>query len=221
MNVSSSSPPPHVLLVEDNPVFTKQITSALAEIWPHHNTTSCETGRQALQVLAESQKNVGLALVDLGLPDMDGVDVIHAIRERFLDIPIVVVSVLSSERNVLAAIRAGARGYILKGDSSISIAQAITEVLDGNYPISPALARILFRQSGFPDTQANDRSRLLSPREMETLSHIADGHTQGEIAALMSVKVTTIQTNIRNIYIKLDVHSQIQALNKAREIGLL
>lgn len=219
------APPPSlatraVLLVEDNPVFQQVIRSAIESSRPGANLYECASGSEALELLDRPQLKIDLALVDLGLPDISGIEVITAIRRRFSEVPIMVISVISAERTVLAAIRAGARGYILKGDSEESIARAIQEVLNGNYPISPALARSLFKLAGAPLGKAT-MSFNLSPRELETLQLIARGYSYEEVSKLMGIALSTVQSNVRNLYRKLEVRSQVQAVSKARDAGLI
>lgn len=210
-----------ILLVEDNPEFEQRIYSAVRSLAVDGVVVSCRTGSQALDFLDDPKQKVDLALVDLGLPDVGGVEVISALRRRFLEIPILVISVISAERSVLAAIRAGARGYLLKGDSDISLRTAIEQVLLGNYPISPSLARTLFKLAGAPGASGQTPGIKLSPREIETLQHIARGSTYEEVAQLMGIAVSTVQSNIRNLYRKLDVHSQVQAVTRARDEGII
>jgi DNA-binding NarL/FixJ family response regulator len=122
---------------------------------------------------------------------------------------------------VLEAIRAGARGYLLKGDPGAEMASAIDEVLRGNYPISPALARTLFRLAGAPPESSPGNSFELTQRELVTLQLIARGKNYKEVARAMDVSLSTVQTNVRNLYRKLQVHSQGQAVAKARGAGLV
>ena len=134
-------------------------------------------------------------------------------------LPILVVSVISAESSVLSAIRAGACGYILKGDSEAAMAQAMRESLNGNYPISPALARYLFKLAGGRDKPSDLAG--LTRKELELLQWIARGKSYAEAARSMGVSVATVQTHIRNLYRKLDVHSQVQAVTKAQHQGLI
>ena len=224
INMTNSSTPffvaRNIAVVEDNPTFRLLISEAIRHIGLKGNIMECSNGAVVMELLEQPQTRLDLALVDLGLPDMGGVEVIQAIRRRFSEIPILVISVISSERAVLAAIRAGANGYILKGDSAPSIGQAILEVLQGNYPISPSLARTLFKLAGAP-TGKSAISFSLSPRELETLQSIARGNSYEQTAALMGIGVSTVQSNIRNLYRKLEVRSQVQAVTKARDAGLI
>lgn len=209
-----------ILIVEDNPVFIKQLDQAITELGVL-NRSICETGNEALLQLAQASMKFDVALVDLGLPDIDGVKIVAAIRERFPEIPIMVITVVSSEKSLLAAIRSGANGYILKSDTSMSIKQAVSEVLSGNYPISPSLARTLFKLAGSPALGTKANQYNLTPRELETLKHIAAGQTYEQVAELMGISVNTIQTNIRSLYKKMGAHSQTQAIAKARNAGII
>lgn len=212
-----------ILIVEDNNVFAGQIAKAVGRVNAGYQISLCRTGKQALDLVQDAGEHFDLALVDLGLPDISGIEVIHEVRRRFADIPIMVISVISAESAVLAAIRAGARGYILKGESEALTATAIEDVLCGNYPISPALARSLFKLAGAnaPSASAANNPFDLSPREFETLKHIARGHNYSEVAKLMGISMSTVQSNIRNLYRKMDAHSQMQAVAKARDAGLI
>jgi two-component system nitrate/nitrite response regulator NarL len=208
-----------VLVVEDDPAFEDLLSRAAHRLADTVDLVACETAFSALAVIEKSIKSFDLALIDLGLPDLSGVEVIRRIRDRFEDLPILVVSVLSAERSVLSAIRAGACGYILKDDSEAAMSQAMREALNGNYPISPALARYLFKLAGGRDKPA-DLSGL-TRKELELLQWLARGKSYNEAARSMGVTLATVQTHIRNLYRKLDVHSQVQAVTKAQHQGLV
>ena len=210
-----------VLMIEDDAVFEQMVAQAVARLGQPSLLRCCRSGAEALEVLDDPSARFDLVLADLGLPDMSGIEVIRAARRRFAEIPIMVVSGMSDERTVLAAIRAGARGYVLKDDSEVAIARAIDHVIQGNYPISPALARHLFRLVGAPADAPADEQVRLSAKETETLQHIARGLSYAEAAQAMGVALSTVQSHIRNLYRKLEVHSQMQAVTKARDRGLI
>jgi len=209
---------PNVLLVEDDPNFAARLAAAVM-IWrPDARIIICATGQDGVAWIAASPRPADLVLVDLGLPDMDGCDVIAAARRSSPAMPILVVSLLTSESAVIAAIRSGANGYIIKDESDHVIATAITEVTNGNYPLSPALARHLFR---FVVGSASETEVALTERETDTLRCIGRGFSYEQTANMMGVSLSTVQSHVRNLYRKLEVNSQIQAALKARDRGLI
>jgi len=211
--------PVHALLVEDDPAFEISLSQALRDLNPACQIDCTRTGADALRVIARTRRPPDLALVDIGLPDISGIEVISRIRQRFSEMPIMVISVISAERSVLAAIRAGARGYLLKDDPPQLIRESIDQAVQGNYPVSPSLARYLFKLAGEP-APSGDFARL-TPKERELLRHLANGSSYADAAEKMGVAVSTVQTHIRSLYRKLDVHSQVQAINKAHDNGLI
>ncbi len=214
--------PRRIMIVEDNPTHSRQIQNAV-EKWGVVGTLHlCPTGEDVFKLLETPKFGLDLALIDLGLPDISGIEVIKRLRRGIPELPIMVISSISTERSVLSAIRAGARGYILKDDSEYVIAHAISQVLMGHYPITPSLAHALFKLAGSPAAaDLGDLNFKLSPRELETLQFIAQGLSYEEVGRKMGVALTTVQSNIRSLYRKLDAHSQGQAVSKARAAGLI
>jgi DNA-binding NarL/FixJ family response regulator len=147
--------------------------------------------------------------------------VIAAVRQRFAELPILVTTAFTSEETFLSAIRAGANGYLLKGDSDLSMCHSIELVLQGQYPVSPALARHLFRLAGGPNVKHMSNDLNLSKRELELLQFIAKGCSYASCADVMNISLSTVQTHIRNMYRKLEVSNQRQAITKAQSAGLL
>ena len=215
--------PPHsnVLLVEDDLVFQNtfvRVFDLMARDW---NIQAFQQGSSALQVLGKPDCHFDLALVDIGLPDISGIEVIAAVRHRFAELPILVTTAFTSEETFLSAIRAGANGYLLKGDSDLSMCHSIELVLQGQYPVSPALARHLFRLAGGPNVKHTPNDLNLSKRELELLQFIAKGCSYASCADVMNISLSTVQTHIRNMYRKLEVSNQRQAITKAQSAGLL
>lgn len=221
---SRAEPCRHLLLVEDNPLFAEQLVNAVHELPGHWHVDHFRTGEASLTAMHAQAQDAPftLALVDIGLPDMNGVEVIRACRDRFPEMPIVVISVISVEQSLLDAIHAGASGYILKSDSVAQIASDVGRVLEGIYPLSPQLARFLFKQVTLPKTPTTQQSNPfnLTPRQIETLQHLAQGSSYEQVAQLMNVALSTVQTNIRNLYRKLNVRTQAQAVSVAHKHNL-
>lgn len=210
-----------LLLVEDDPSFSANICRAFVNIAADWTIETATTGSDALDILKRREQDIGLALVDLGLPDISGIEVIRALNQLAEPVPTLVLSVITAERSLMIAIEAGARGYLLKSDPSEAIERGIRDVLEGNYPISPALARYLVRRVTGKSEDGSDPSPLLSPQQTELLHHLAQGCNYREAADAMGVQLSTVQTHIRNLYRKLNAHSKTQALARAREQGLL
>lgn len=208
-------------VVEDDPLFADQIRAALQRLDPLADVLVCPTGDAALTRLDLQRQPPRVALVDIGLPDISGIEVIAALRSRFESLPILVISVLTSERSVVEAIRAGANGYVLKDMTVAALAHAIAEVIDGNYPLSPSLARSLFRLVAAQPEPPAPSGLTLSDRETETLRCIARGLSYEQTARQMNISLSTVQTHVRNLYRKLNVRSQTQAAAAARTHGLI
>lgn len=187
---------------------------------------------EATQALTKYSPDV--LLVDLGLPDGSGLDVIRLASKKQPACEIMVFSVFGDESRVLASIEAGASGYILKDTPGVTLEEAIRQIHSGGSPMSPIIARRILqhvRKSPPPadpaiaevlDRPASDiETPTLTERETEVLALISRGYTYSEVASLLSVSVHTIQTHIKNLYAKLSVHSRSEAVFEASKMGLL
>lgn len=210
-----------VMLVEDDLVFCNTFARVFDLMTGDWKIQAFQQGVSALQALAKPNCQFHLALIDIGLPDISGIDVIAAIRHRFAELPILVTTAITSEETFLSAIRAGANGYLLKGNSDQFICNSIKLVLQGQCPVSPALARHLFRLAGAPNVTPSSNSLNISKRELELLQLIAKGFSYASCADVMHISLFTVQTHIRNIYRKLEVCNQRQAITKAHLVGLV
>jgi DNA-binding NarL/FixJ family response regulator len=163
-------------------------------------------------------------LVDLGLPDGDGIDLIRRSRQHSPAPEVMVLSVFGDERHVLNAIEAGASGYLLKDADPTDIGDAILNLLAGGSPISAAIARHVLRRVQAANASAPARSEPsieLTDREHEVLELIARGCTYAEIAGLLFVSVNTVTSHIQHIYRKMEVRSRGEAVFEATQLGLL
>ena len=209
------------LLVEDSPAFSLLISKAVAYLGEQWQVKTVATGTAALAAIDQFDVELNLLLVDLGLPDMHGSEVIRIAHDNFPELPIMVISSISSEDSLFRAIRAGASGYVVKDDSALSISQAIARILAGDFPVSPMLAQYLFRLAGLVAPINAETLPRLTTRETEMLQLLARGLSYDEVAKKMDIALSTVQFHIRNLYRKLHVNSQAQALAKARSSGLM
>jgi DNA-binding NarL/FixJ family response regulator len=168
-----------------------------------------------------------VALVDLGLPDKSGFDVIEHIHRAAPRAEIMVVSVFGGERNLLQAIEAGATGYLLKDAMPPDFLAAIHALRAGESPISPSLARHLLKHyhdlaeapaGASPDELGGEG---LTTREIDILQRIASGASVAEIAERIFISTHTVKTHVKNIYRKLEAHSRIEAVNIAQRRHLI
>lgn len=166
-----------------------------------------------------------MAFVDVGLPDGNGIDLIHDLHQRDRALPILVISAWSDEQIILNALQAGATGYLLKERDDIEISLSIRSILRGGAPIDPFVARHILAMIGpaarrVDDTPAGARPAL-TPREIEILTMVNKGFTNREIAEILTLSHLTVECHVRNIYKKLAVRSRTEAVFEARAHGFL
>jgi DNA-binding NarL/FixJ family response regulator len=164
-------------------------------------------------------------LTDLGLPDGSGVSVIQDCRHLRPRADILVITMSSEEDQILACIKAGAAGYVLKDSVQLNILDAIVDLRAGGSPISPIIARkVLTRMRGdvSDDLGASEaESALLTRREFSILDSISRGGSYAKVAEALGLSIGTVQTHIKNIYAKLGVHSRTEAIIEAQRLGLI
>jgi DNA-binding NarL/FixJ family response regulator len=176
---------------------------------------------EALTGLARQPADV--LLVDLGLPDMPGLDLIRVCAKQYPDCEILVFTAFGDEAHVLAALEAGAGGYLLKGNLSHDIGFDIRDIKAGGSPVSPLIARHLLARMGAGKAapEKNEEGAVLSPRETEILNAISRGYTYAEAAKLLGISATTVHTHLKRVYRKLSVSSKTEAIFEANKMGLL
>lgn len=170
--------------------------------------------------------NPDVIVIDLGLPDGDGTELIAECARREPPVAALVSTVFGDEAHVIRAIEAGARGYLLKDSPDEEFVRGIESVHQGGAPLSPQIARHLLArltQAGKPSPAAAASNPIgaLTAREIDILTRIAQGFTVTETAGHLSISTHTATTHIKNIYSKLAVTNRVQALNQARLHGLI
>lgn len=214
--------PIHVALVEDDARVRERFERVIAAEPTLRMQYAASTGQELLAWFAENA--VDVLLVDLGLPDTPGLEVIHQARRMQPACAVMVITMFADEANMLQAFEAGAGGYLLKDGTEADLASHVLSLHGGGSPMSPIIARQLlvrWQASAAPATPRTGGPVALSKRESEVLNLIARGFIYPEIAQQMGLSVSTIQTHVRNIYGKLDVHNKTEAVFEARQLGLL
>ena len=178
-----------------------------------------DTVEGGLQLLSQSKPDI--LLVDLGLPDGSGIQLIEAIRTLRLDTQALVISGFHDEHRVFTALESGAKGYILKHEDDQEVLNGIQTILSGGAPISPTIAKLMLNRFAKPTLPDVELPEQLTERQQKILKFLSQGFTAKEIAEKLSISYYTVTTHIKNIYDKLQVNSRIEALIEAKKIGYL
>ena len=218
----------NILIVDDEPPMQERLRRILATLG-HVDGALHNAGDIARGKAVASGAAFALALVDLGLPDGSGIELIGWLRARDQALPILVISAWSTEEMILGALRAGATGYLLKERDDLEIAMSLKNVLKGGAPIDPFIARRILglingpaaAKPGVDNGSAIALGEALSERELHILTHVAQGMSNREIADSLTISRWTVDTHIKHIYSKLAVNSRTQAVYAARAHGLL
>jgi len=213
-----------VALVEDDWATRERLAASVHAQDSLRLVAEYQTGAEALAGLASQAPDV--LLVDLGLPDMSGLELIRFASARYPQCDILVISIFGDEANVLAALEAGARGYLLKGSLQHDIAFDIRDIRNGGSPLSPVIARQMLKRLRMPGREPLPRSSgedetMLTPREGEILNAISRGFSYAETAQMLGVSVGTVHSFLKRIYRKLAVHSKTEAVFEASRLGLI
>lgn len=238
--------PIQVAFVEDDPVFADALAQAIREAFGMQLHSVARSRREAAAMLELPAAHV--LVVDLGLPDGSGVEVIRAAQVAWPNCTVMVSTAFGDETHVLQSLEAGATGYLVKDGSAHHIVEEIRTAHAGGSPISPLVARRLLARfkhtlsstgsatavtttttAATPmafavkqrDTPLPAEQAQLSPRERQVLEYITKGFSYEEIAGLMAVSRNTVLSFVRRMYAKLEVRSQLEAIHEARSQGLL
>lgn len=211
------------MILADDHVLFRQGLARLLELEPDITVMSqASSGREVLERL--KAQRVDVVIMDITMPDMDGVETTTVISLRYPDVKVLVLSAHEDRDTLFAAIDAGAKGYILKDTEPEELARAIRVVAGGGSIVSPSVTPQLLqgvRDMGYDPSEA-ERLRLnLSDREVEVLRHLAAPKSPAQIGRELVISTKTVQNHISNIYRKLDVNSRTEAVMKAMEHGLI
>jgi DNA-binding NarL/FixJ family response regulator len=214
--------PAPVLLVEDDLLVRRRLEALLLQLGFQPDALVL-AGSLAEARACLIEQPVALALVDLGLPDGSGIDLISELHAADPGLAILVISAWTTQDAILASLRAGAVGYVLKERDDLEIALALRSVLRGGAPIDPFVARRIIGELPAESRERPDETSLerLSARESQILRLVAEGLGNREIAENLSVSRYTVECHIKHIYRKLAVSSRTRAVHAARQRGLL
>jgi len=208
-----------VVIVEDKKAIREGLVILLGTTEGIDCVANYECCEDMLSQLGSDDADV--ILMDIGLPGMSGIEGIHEVKKVRSDAVIIVLSVYEDDENIFEALCRGASGYMVKNTPPARLIEAITDAHAGGSPMSSHIARkvVSLFQKSYKGT--GDSDIRLTDREKEILTGLSDGDSYGSIADALFISVDTVRYHIRNVYQKLQVHSQSAAVSKAIRKGLI
>lgn len=212
--------PIRVLVVDDHHLFREGLAALLAAAAETEVVGEAGTGRAAIEQTAATAPDV--VLMDIQMPDMNGIEATRHILDARPDTGIIMLTMLEDDDSLFAAMSAGARGYILKGADKAEVLRTVAAVAAGQALFGPAIAGRLTTlfQRGRQGNAALTPFPDLTEREREVLALIAQGYSNSDIAARLTISGKTVSNHISSIFNKLQVIDRAQAIVKARDAGL-
>jgi DNA-binding NarL/FixJ family response regulator len=204
-----------VLVVDDHPIVRQGLVSVLSDEDDLEVVGEAGSGRAAIGLVARLRPDV--VLLDLEMDDIDGIEAIPQLRSAHAAVEVLVFTAYDADERVLGAIRAGARGYLLKGASADEIARGIRSVASGGSYLEPRVASKVLAEVSAPRRTGS----MLSEREREVLRLVADGLPTKQIAVSLSISERTVKFHVNSIFHKLGADNRAQAVALAAQRGLL
>jgi DNA-binding NarL/FixJ family response regulator len=211
-----------IAIVEDDLASRKMLVATLQAEPGYTVVAEFGEGKAAVDAIPALAPDV--VLVDLGLPDISGIDVIRELKAIDPDCNVLVVTTFGDEKTVTSALEAGADGYLLKGTALEELRRDIHFLQNGGSPLSPMVARKLLNKLQFkatPEKQETGGGTKLTRREHDILEMIAKGFSYAETSEICGVAPATVHSHLKSIYRKLEVHSKTEAVYEARRRSLI
>ena len=208
-----------VLVVDDHPLYREGLVGAIATMPGKVVAGEAGDGAEAVRLAGELEPDV--VVMDLHMPELNGVDATRAITVSQPGVAVLVLTMLEGDDSVFAAVRAGAKGYLLKGADRGEIARALDAVAHGEVMFSSSIAqRVLAFFAGGRAGASAEPFPELTEREREVLDLVARGLTNAEIARRLFVSDKTVRNHVSNVFAKLHVAGRAEAVARARDAGL-
>ena len=217
----ASMPELNILVVDDHRLVAKGVRRILEERPDWRVVAEATDGRDAVRLAADLQPDI--AVVDVSMPHLNGVDAVAQMSARVPNLKVLMLSMYSDEATVGRALRAGARGYLLKDSADTDLVRAVASVAAGETFFSPSIVtRILSEYVDHTSERSvDDPLDRLSPREREVFQLVTEGHTNRQMAALLGVRMSTVETHRAHILEKLGLHNTAELVRFAAQRGVI
>ena len=212
-----------IALAEDNNFLAHSIEEKLSFFDELQFKFRSKNGSELLQKLAKDH-NIDVILMDIQMPEMDGIEATQKVKEKYPQIHIVMLTVFDDEENIFRSIQAGADGYLLKDENPQMLHDGILDIMNGGAPMTPSIALKALKLLRNPfDKNRNEASPKyeLTSRETEVLEQLSRGLNYNEIGSNLFISPATVRKHIENIYRKLQVHNKLEAVNLAKKERLI
>lgn len=207
-----------VLVADDHPAFRRGLELMLGGVDDVEVVGQASTGAEAVELAAALSPDV--VLMDLRMPDLDGIEATRRVVGRRRTSAVVVLTMFEDDASVFAAMRAGARGYLLKGAEQDEIERAVRAAAAGEAIFGPSVAELLLAHFARRDGRPDVAFPSLTPRERDVLDLVARGLGNAAIARELGISLKTVRNNVSTVFTKLQVPDRPTAIVKARESGL-
>jgi DNA-binding NarL/FixJ family response regulator len=212
-----------LVIVDDNIFLQKTILEKLA-FFADINCKFCANDGKDLLARLDANHHIDLILMDIEMPEMNGIEATFQVKSKYPHIKIIMLTVFDNDENIFNAIKAGADGYLLKDVNPKELYDGIVETLNGGAAMNPSIAfktlKLLRNPIDFENREQQEDIKL-TPREIDVLEQLSKGLTYTVIADNLILSPSTIRRHIENIYTKLQVHSKLEAVQKAKNNNLI
>ncbi|MCK5646621.1 MAG: response regulator transcription factor [Anaerolineales bacterium] len=210
---------PKVLIADDHAIVRTGLRTLLQAEPSMDLVGEATGGYEAIELVEEKMPDV--LLLDISMPDLDGITVIKRIKPLIPDLHILILTIHEDPALLREAIRAGASGYILKRAAESELISAVNIIMRGDMYIDPAMMRDLIDETVSPSKSKDENVESLTPRETEVLTHIVQGYTNRQIGEVLNISVRTVEGHRANLSGKLGLQSRVDLVRYARDHGLI
>jgi len=208
-----------VLIADDHAIVRAGLRALLKSEPTLELVGEASGGYEAIELVSQTQPDI--LVLDLSMPDLDGIAVTKKIKPQFPDLHILILTVHEDEALLREALKAGTSGYILKRAAEAELISAIRIVMRGDLYVDPSMVRTLLNDTLKPPAARHESPEPLSPREKEVLKLIVQGYTNRQIGEELNISVRTVEGHRANLSEKLGLHSRVELVRYAREHGLI